>query len=132
MVLVQLAILLVCIFIGARMSGYRLGRDGHDRPADPAVGLRYAALHPPLEVMLIDSQRRDGGRGPAGGGRHGLPGRDRRRAAPQLAGKITILGPLVTFCFTLFAGTSHISYSILPIIAEVAIKNASGRSARSA
>jgi anaerobic C4-dicarboxylate transporter DcuA len=37
-------------------------------------------------------------------------------------GKITILGPIVTYFFTLFAGTAHISYSILPIIAEVAIK----------
>jgi anaerobic C4-dicarboxylate transporter DcuA len=37
-------------------------------------------------------------------------------------GQITILGPLVTYCFTLFAGTAHISYSILPIIAEVAIR----------
>jgi anaerobic C4-dicarboxylate transporter DcuA len=41
------------------------------------------------------------------------------RSRPQ---QITILGPLVTYCFTLFAGTAHISYSILPIIAEVAIK----------
>ena len=37
-------------------------------------------------------------------------------------GQITILGPIVTYFFTLFAGTAHISYSILPIIAEVAIK----------
>jgi anaerobic C4-dicarboxylate transporter DcuA len=29
---------------------------------------------------------------------------------------------LVTYFFTLFAGTAHISYSIMPIIAEVAIK----------
>jgi anaerobic C4-dicarboxylate transporter DcuA len=36
--------------------------------------------------------------------------------------QITVLGPLVTYCFTLFAGTAHISYSILPIIAEVATK----------
>ena len=41
------------------------------------------------------------------------------RSRPE---KITILGPLVTYFFTLFAGTSHISYSIMPIIAEVAIK----------
>jgi anaerobic C4-dicarboxylate transporter DcuA len=48
----------------------------------------------------------------------------------QVAGKIlrshpeqiTILGPLVTYFFTLFAGTAHISYSIMPIIAEVATK----------
>jgi anaerobic C4-dicarboxylate transporter DcuA len=37
-------------------------------------------------------------------------------------GQITFLGPVVTYLFTLFAGTAHISYSILPIIAEVAIK----------
>lgn len=37
-------------------------------------------------------------------------------------GQITFLGPIVTYFFTLFAGTAHISYSILPIIAEVAIK----------
>jgi anaerobic C4-dicarboxylate transporter DcuA len=37
-------------------------------------------------------------------------------------GQITILGPIVTYFFTLFAGTAHISYSIMPIIAEVAIK----------
>jgi anaerobic C4-dicarboxylate transporter DcuA len=37
-------------------------------------------------------------------------------------GQITFLGPVVTYFFTLFAGTAHISYSILPIIAEVAIK----------
>jgi anaerobic C4-dicarboxylate transporter DcuA len=36
--------------------------------------------------------------------------------------QITILGPLVTYFFTLFAGTAHISYSIMPIIAEIAIK----------
>ena len=36
--------------------------------------------------------------------------------------KITILGPIITYFFTLFAGTAHISYSIMPIIAEVAIK----------
>ena len=36
--------------------------------------------------------------------------------------QITILGPLVTYFFTLFAGTAHISYSIMPIVAEIAIK----------
>jgi anaerobic C4-dicarboxylate transporter DcuA len=37
-------------------------------------------------------------------------------------GQITVLGPLVTYFFTMIAGTAHISYSIMPIIAEVAIK----------
>ena len=33
---------------------------------------------------------------------------------------ITFLGPLVTYTFTLFAGTGHVAYSVLPVIAEVA------------
>ena len=41
------------------------------------------------------------------------------RSRPQ---QITLLGPIVTYLFTLFAGTAHISYCILPIVAEVAIK----------
>ncbi len=36
--------------------------------------------------------------------------------------RIVFLGPLVTWMFTLFAGTAHINYSILPIIAEVSTK----------
>ena len=34
--------------------------------------------------------------------------------------KITILSPLVTYIFTFIAGTGHVAYSVLPVIAEVA------------
>ncbi len=34
--------------------------------------------------------------------------------------KITILSPLVTYVFTFIAGTGHVAYSVLPVIAEVA------------
>jgi anaerobic C4-dicarboxylate transporter DcuA len=77
---------------------------------------------PPLEVMLIIlSVVTAAAALQAAGGMDflvGLAGKILRRHPEQ----ITILGPLVTYCFTLFAGTAHISYSILPIIAEVAIK----------
>ena len=33
---------------------------------------------------------------------------------------VTILSPLVTYTFTFLAGTGHIAYSVLPVIAEVA------------
>jgi anaerobic C4-dicarboxylate transporter DcuA len=33
---------------------------------------------------------------------------------------ITILAPLVTYTFTFLAGTGHVAYSLLPVIAEVA------------
>jgi len=76
---------------------------------------------PPLEVMLIIlSVVTAAAALQAAGGMDYLV---------MLAGKllrsqprqITFLGPLVTYLFTLFAGTAHISYSIMPIIAEVAI-----------
>ena len=39
------------------------------------------------------------------------------RKNPQ---QITILSPLVTYLFTFIAGTGHVAYSVLPVIAEVA------------
>ena len=33
---------------------------------------------------------------------------------------VTILSPLVTYAFTFVAGTGHVAYSVLPVIAEVA------------
>jgi len=35
---------------------------------------------------------------------------------------VTILSPIVTYLFTFVAGTGHVAYSILPVIAEVAIE----------
>ena len=34
--------------------------------------------------------------------------------------QVTILSPIVTYLFTLVAGTGHVAYSLLPVIAEVA------------
>lgn len=122
MIFLQLTVLLICIFIGARMSGIGLGVMGmigllallfvfHMRPSDP-----------PLEVMLIIlSVVTAAAALQAAGGMDYLvsvAGKILRKHPAQ----ITILGPVVTYFFTLFAGTAHISYCILPIVAEVAIK----------
>lgn len=122
MIFVQLAILLICIFIGARMSGIGLGVMG-------MIGLLILIFvfgmkpsDPPLEVMLIIlSVVTAAASLQAAGGMDymvNIAG-NLLRSRPE---QITILGPLVTYFFTLFAGTAHISYSIMPIVAEVAIK----------
>jgi anaerobic C4-dicarboxylate transporter DcuA len=122
MILIQLAIVLICIFIGARMSGIGLGVMG-------MIGLlllififKMQPADPPLEVMLIIlSVVTAAAALQAAGGMDWLviiAGKLLRSHPKQ----ITILGPLVTYFFTLFAGTAHISYSIMPIIAEIAIK----------
>jgi anaerobic C4-dicarboxylate transporter DcuA len=122
MIGIQLAIVLICIFIGARMSGIGLGVMG-------MIGLlllififKMQPADPPLEVMLIIlSVVTAAAALQAAGGMDWLVHIAGKllRSKPE---KITILGPLVTYFFVLFAGTAHISYSIMPIIAEIAIK----------
>lgn len=123
MIFIQLVVLLTCIFIGARMSGIGLGVMGMIGLLIFMFGFGLQPADPPLEVMLIIlSVVTAAAALQAAGGMNYLV---------QLAGKIlqrnpkqiTLLGPLVTYAFVLFAGTAHISYSIMPIIAEVAIKN---------
>ncbi|NML24066.1 anaerobic C4-dicarboxylate transporter [Pseudoflavitalea sp. G-6-1-2] len=122
MLWIQFAILLAAILIGSRMKGIGLGVMGmvgmlifilifHMKPGDP-----------PIEVMLIIlSVVSAAATLQAAGGMDYLV-----RLAETILRKnpshIVFLGPLVTYFFTLFAGTAHINYSILPIIAEVSTK----------
>src|SRR4249920_1737902 len=123
MIIVQLAILLICIFIGARMSGIGLGVMGMIGLLILLFVFNMQPSDPPLEVMLIIlSVVTAAAALQAAGGMDYLvdvAGKILRKHPSQ----ITFLGPLVTYAFVLFAGTAHISYSIMPIIAEVAIKN---------
>lgn len=122
MIFIQLAVLLICIFIGARMSGIGLGVMGMIGLLILLFVFRMQPADPPLEVMLIIMSVVTAAAAlQAAGGMDYLVSLAAKilRSRPQ---QITILGPLVTYLFTLFAGTAHISYSILPIIAEVAIK----------
>src|SRR6478735_3442123 len=122
MVLLQLLILLTCIFIGAKMSGIGLGVMGMIGLLILLFVFRMEPSDPPLEVMLIIlSVVTAAAALQAAGGMDYLVNiaGNLLRSRPE---QITILGPLVTYFFTLFAGTAHISYSIMPIVAEVAIK----------
>ena len=122
MIFLQLAVLLICIFIGSRMSGIGLGVMGMIGLLILLFVFGMQPADPPLEVMLIIlSVVTAAAALQAAGGMDYLVGLA-ARILRKHPGQITILGPLVTYFFTLFAGTAHISYSILPIIAEVATK----------
>ena len=118
----QFAVLLICIFIGARMSGIGLGVMGMIGLLIMIFGFGMQPADPPLEVMLIIlSVVTSAAALQAAGGMDYLvdiAGNLLKKNPRQ----ITLLGPLVTYLFTLFAGTAHISYSILPIVAEVSTK----------
>jgi anaerobic C4-dicarboxylate transporter DcuA len=122
MIFLQLLVVLLCIFIGSRMSGIGLGVMGMIGLLILLFVFGMQPADPPLEVMLIIlSVVTAAAALQAAGGMDYLVNLASKilRSHP---GQITILGPLVTYFFTLFAGTAHISYSIMPIIAEVAIK----------
>jgi anaerobic C4-dicarboxylate transporter DcuA len=120
MIWIELLILLGCIIIGARIGGLGLGVMG-------GVGLAVFAfvfgLQPttaPIDVMLmILAVITAAGALQAAGGMDYLVylAEKALRKNPK---RITFVAPLVTYLFTFCAGTGHVAYSVLPVIAEVA------------
>ena len=120
MVLLQLLLVLALIFIGARVGSIGLGIYG-------MVGVFLLVfvfgLNPgkiPIDVMLIIvSVITAASALQAAGGLDYLVGLAAKflRKHPT---HITYYGPLVTWLFCIVAGTAHTSYSLLPIISEIA------------
>ncbi|NJB68508.1 anaerobic C4-dicarboxylate transporter DcuA [Desulfobaculum xiamenense] len=117
---IQLAIVLGAIFIGARLGGVGLGVMGGLGLAILSFFFGVQPTAPPINVMLmIAAVVTAAGALQAAGGLDylvDLAARILRRNPNQ----ITFLGPMVTYVFTFFAGTGHVAYSVLPVIAEVA------------
>lgn len=122
MIIVQFAVLLAAIIIGARMKGIGLGLMGMVALAIYLFIFRLRPADPPIDVMLIIlAVVTAAATMQAAGGMDymvRLAGKI-LRSKPSL---IVLLGPLTTYLFALFAGTAHITYSLLPIIAEVSTK----------
>ncbi len=122
MIWIQFIILLAMILIGSRMKGIGLGVMG-------IVGMfifififRMRPTEPPLDVMMIILciVTTTAALQAAGGLDYLVSVAEKIiRSNPS---KITIIAPLTSFVLCLFAGTSHIVYSLLPVIAEVAAK----------
>ena len=120
LIILQLFIVLALIFIGARVGGIGLGIYGMVGVFILVFifGLKPGKL--PIDVMLIIvSVITAAASLQAAGGLDYLVG----LAAKFLCRHpehITYYGPLVTWLFCLVAGTAHTSYSLLPIISEIA------------
>ena len=119
-VLLQLAIVLTMIFIGARIGGIGMGIYGM---VGVFILVFIFGMRPgniPIDVMLIIASviTATAALQAAGGLDYlvGLADRFLRRHPSR----ITYYGPLTTWLFCLLAGTAHTSYSLLPIIAEIA------------
>lgn len=116
---IQFFIVIACIFIGARLGGIGLGVMGG---VGLAVLVFVFGLQPttaPIDVMLmILAVVTAAGSLQAAGGMEYLVfiAEKALRKNPK---QITFIAPVVTYLFTLCAGTGHVAYSVLPVIAEV-------------
>ena len=120
LVLIQLFIVLALIFICARVGGIGLGIYGM---VGVFILVFIFGMHPgkvPIDVMLIIASviTATAALQAAGGLDYlvGLAAKFLRKHPTH----ITYYGPLTTWLFCLVAGTAHTSYSLLPIISEIA------------
>ena len=118
--LLQLLIVLLCIIVGARLGGIGLGVMGGLGVTLLTFVFGLQPTSPPVDVMLMIAAVISAAAcmQAAGGLDYMVKVAERLlRKHPQY---ITILAPLVTYTFTFLAGTGHVAYSVLPVIAEVA------------
>lgn len=121
--LLQLVFVLLAIIIGARIGGIGLGVFGGLGLAILTFGFGLMPTSPPIDVMLmIAAVITAAGCMQAAGGLDLMVKWAEKllRKHPQ---HVTILSPFVTYLFTFFAGTGHVAYSVLPVIAEVATES---------
>jgi len=120
MVYIELLIVLLAIFVGARIGGIGLGIFGMMGLGVLVFGFGLTPGNPPIDVMLIIvAVITAAATLQAAGGLDYLV-----KVAEKILRKnpamITFLAPVVCYFFTLFSGTGHIAYSLLPIISEIA------------
>lgn len=119
----QLLIILVCLFYGARKGGVALGLLGGIGLVILVFGFGLTPGKPPVDVMLtIIAVVAASATLQASGGLDVM-----LQIAEKVLRKnpkyVSILAPLVTCTLTILCGTGHVVYTMLPIIYDVAIRN---------
>ena len=122
MIWLELGVVLVAIYLGARFGSVALGLMAMVGVAVLVFGFGLPPGGPPGTVLaIVVAVVTAAATLQASGGMDYLVGVAGRllRAHPQ---RITFVAPLVAYVFTFCAGTGHVAYSILPVIAETARK----------
>ena len=118
--LIQLAFVLLAIIIGARLGGIGLGVLGGLGLGILTFCFDLQPTSPPVDVMLMIVAVIAAASCMQAAGGLDLMVRWAEKLLRKNPQQITILSPLVTYLFTFIAGTGHVAYSVLPVIAEVA------------
>lgn len=122
MILLQLFVVLLFIYIGARFGSIGIGFAGAAGVLVLTLvfGLPTSTSHIPISVILIImSVIATVSAMQVAGGMDWMVYKAEQflRSNPK---RITFYAPVVTYLMTLFAGTGHTAFSTLPVIAEVA------------
>jgi anaerobic C4-dicarboxylate transporter-like protein len=120
LMLLQLLFVLVAIIIGARVGGIGLGILGGLGLAVLTFVFGLQPTAPPIDVMLMIVAVIAAASCMQAAGGLDLMVKWAEKILRKNPHHITLLSPFVTYFFTFFAGTGHVAYSVLPVIAEVA------------
>ncbi len=120
MLWLQLAIVLGAIVVGARLGGLGLGIMGGLGTAILVFVFGAPPADPPIDVMLMIAAVVTAAAGLQAAGGMDFLVHLATKALRTRPSAITFVAPMVAYVFTLFAGTGHVAYAILPVIAEVA------------
>ena len=116
----QLIVVLAAIVIGARLGGIGLGVMGGAGLALLCFVFGLQPTAPPIDVMLMIVAVISAASCMQAAGGLDYMVKLAERLLREHPAWVTLLSPLVTYLFTFVAGTGHIAYSVLPVIAEVA------------
>ena len=120
MLFLQFIVVLGAIIIGARLGGIGLGVMGGIGLAILTFVFGLQPTAPPIDVMLMIAAVISAAACMQAAGGLDYMVKIAERILRNHPSQVTILSPLVTYTFTFLAGTGHIAYSVLPVIAEVA------------
>lgn len=122
LLLLQLVIVLAMIYIGAKVGGIGLGIYGMVGVFVLVFvfGLKPGAI--PIDVILIIVSVITASATLQAAGGLDYMVNVAARFLKKHPSRITFFAPLTTWIFTIFAGTAHTCYALLPIISEIARK----------
>ena len=118
--LLQLLFVLAAIIVGARLGGIGLGVMGGVGLAILTFVFGLQPTAPPIDVMLMIAAVISAASCMQAAGGLDFMVKLAERLLRRNPAHVTILSPLVPYLFTFVAGTGHVAYSVLPVIAEVA------------
>ena len=121
--LVEFLVLIVFIFLGVRSGGIGLGLWGGVGVLFFAFVLNEPPGDPPISAMLIIIAVISAAAAMQAAGGTDFLVKIASRIIRSNPKQITIIAPLVSYVFTVGAGTSNIYFSLIPVIEETAYQN---------